>query len=101
MKNLILAVALLSPTTAFAASAYEINARDYDCAGIRKVIGQHHKVFVRTGLAGRSFRAPPAQCDLGDMYTTVTVRDSKGQQCVLQYACITDPSSFRNFDFDR
>ncbi|MDQ0320238.1 hypothetical protein QO002_002376 [Pararhizobium capsulatum DSM 1112] len=101
MKILIFAVGLLLPSTSFAADALNINARDHDCAAIGKIIRDNKKVFVRTGFGGRSFRYPPARCNLGDMYTTVTVRDAKGQQCVLKYACINDPSSFYNFSFDR
>ena len=101
MKTLIFAVALLFPATGFTADVLNVNARDHDCAAIGKIIRDNKKVFVRTGIGGRSFRYPPARCNLGDMYTTVTVRDAKGQQCVLQYACTTDPSSFRNFSFDR
>ncbi len=101
MRTLIFALALLMPATGFAAEVRNINAKDYDCSGIVGVIRADKKVFVRTGFGGRSFRYPPARCNLGDMYTTVQVRDKNGRQCTLQYACITDPSSFRNFSFGR
>ena len=96
MKKLIFAALLLSPSVAFAVDAYEIKARDHDCKSISDIIRQHGAVFVRTGFGGRSFRYPPAQCDLGDKYVTVALRDINKERCVLDYACVNDPESFYN-----
>lgn len=101
MKKLLLAIVSLLPSAVFAAEAVNVNARDHSCAELGQIIRGNPKVFVRTGLGGRSFRHPPARCNLGDMYTTVSVKDANGKMCVLQYACITDPASFRNFSFSR
>ena len=96
MKKLIIAIACLIPTAGFADEAYEIRSRDHTCAEISQIIREHKKVFVRTGFAGRSFRSPPVQCPLGEMYTTARIRDANGQMCVLDHSCIMDPSSFYN-----
>jgi hypothetical protein len=97
MRNVILAIAaLLLPSAAFAADAVEIKARDHSCAELSKFIRQNHKVFVRIGIGGRSFRYPPAQCRLGDKWATTSLRDRDGKLCVLDYACVYDPDSFYN-----
>ena len=101
MRNLILSAAFLFSSAAHAVEAYQINARDHSCAEIAQTVRQHKAVFVRTGFGGRSFRHPPGRCNLGDKYTTVSVRDANGQMCVLNYACVNDPSSFYNFNFSR
>ncbi|MDQ0322449.1 hypothetical protein QO002_004655 [Pararhizobium capsulatum DSM 1112] len=65
MKAVIFAVAPLLPSTGFAADALKVNARDHDCAAISKIIRDNKKEFVSTGFGGRSFRYPPARCNLG------------------------------------
>ena len=96
MRTMIFAALLLSPSMAFAVEAYEIRSSDHDCSGISAIIRQHKAVFVRAGFGGRSFRYPPASCDLGDKYETVHLRDMNGEMCVLDYACVRDPMSFYN-----
>jgi hypothetical protein len=48
------------------------------------------------GFGGRSFRYPPARCNLGDKYDTARVRDANGKLCLLDYECVYDPQSFYN-----
>jgi hypothetical protein len=96
MKNVILAAALLLPSSALAVEAVEVNARAHTCNELVQVIRQNKAVFVRSGFGGRSFRYPPARCRLGDKRDTVSLRDANGRQCVLDYACVYDPESFYN-----
>jgi hypothetical protein len=93
---LILAAALLLPTAAFALDAIEVNARDHSCRERAQIIQQITDVFVRMGLGGRSFRSPPARCQLGDKYSVARVRAANGEMCVLDYECVYDPQSFYN-----
>lgn len=96
MRSLILAAALLLPTAAFALDAVEVNARDHPCRELAQIIQQKKAVFVRMGLGGRSFRSPPARCQLGDKYSVARVRAANGEMCVLDYECVYDPQSFYN-----
>lgn len=96
MKHVALAVALLFPSAALAAEAVEVNARDHSCAELAQIIRKERAVFVRMGIGGRSFRYPPARCNLGDKYDTATVRDADGKMCRLDYECVYDPQSFYN-----
>lgn len=96
MKNVVLAIALLLPSATLAAEAVEVNAGDHSCAELRRVIQQQKRVFVRMGFGGRSFRYPPARCNLGDKYDSARVRDADGKICLLDYQCVYDPQSFYN-----
>jgi hypothetical protein len=96
MRSVILAVALSLPLPAFAAGATEVNAGDHSCGELAQIIRQNKKVFVRVGFGGRSFRYPPARCNLGDKYDTARVRDANGKLCLLGYECVYDPQSFYN-----
>jgi len=97
MRTVIFMVALSLPLPAFAASAVEVKAGDHSCGELAQIIRQNKKVFVRVGLGGRSFRYPPAQCDMGDKRSTTSVGDAEGRTCVLDYACVFDPASPYNF----
>jgi hypothetical protein len=97
MRNVILAAAVLLPLAAFGAETVKVDARAHTCNELAQIIRQSNKVFVRVGIGGRSFRYPPAKCSLGDKRSTTNLRDSKGKQCILDYACVYDPSSFYNF----
>ncbi|NLS03301.1 hypothetical protein HGP14_07955 [Rhizobium sp. P32RR-XVIII] len=96
MKSMILAGALLLPSSALAVEAVEVNARAYSCNQLAQIIRQQKAVFVRVGFGGRSFRYPPARCSLGDKWDTTSLRDADGRLCVLDYACVYDPDSFYN-----
>ncbi|WSH63462.1 hypothetical protein U8Q05_17585 [Rhizobium ruizarguesonis] len=96
MKSVVLAVALLFPSVALAVEAVEVNARDHSCEELAQIIRKDKAVFVRMGLGGRSFRYPPARCNLGDKYDTARVRDGNGKLCLLDYECVYDPQSFYN-----
>ncbi|WP_074062311.1 hypothetical protein [Rhizobium etli] len=100
MKNVILAAALLLPSSGLAAQAVEVNARAHTCSQITQIIRQSKAAFVRTGIGGRSFRYPPARCRLGDKRTIVSLRDANGQMCTLDYACVYDPESPYNWSLD-
>ncbi|TBC58292.1 hypothetical protein [Rhizobium ruizarguesonis] len=73
MKSVVLAVALLFPSVALAVEAVEVNARDHSCEELAQIIRKDKAVFVRMGFGGRSFRYPPARCNLGDKYDTARV----------------------------
>jgi hypothetical protein len=96
MKSIIVAVALLFPSVALAVEAVEVNAGDHTCEELAQIIRQDKAVFIRMGIGGRSFRYPPARCNLGDKYDTARIRDAKGKLCVLDYQCVYDPQSFYN-----
>lgn len=96
MKSTVLAVALLFPSAALALEAVEVNARDHSCEELAQIIRKDKAVFVRMGFGGRSFRYPPARCNLGDKYDTARVRDANGKLCLLDYECVYDPQSFYN-----
>jgi len=99
MKNMILTVAFLLPSSALAVEAVEVNARDYSCNQLAQIIRQEKAVFVRVGFGGRSFRYPPARCRLGDKRDTTSLRDANGRMCILDYACVYDPASSYNWSF--
>lgn len=96
MKCVVMVLALLLPSAVLAAETVEVNARDHSCAELRRVIQQEKRVFVRMGFGGRSFRYPPARCNLGDKYDTARVKDADGKICILDYECVYDPQSFYN-----
>lgn len=96
MRTVLFAAALLLPTAASAIEAVEVRARDHTCQELAQIIRQETAVFVRSGIGGRSFRSPSAQCSLGDKRDTVTVRAKNGELCLLDYACTYDPTSFYN-----
>ncbi|ARQ58923.1 UNVERIFIED_ORG: hypothetical protein GGE64_002831 [Rhizobium etli] len=96
MRIVVFAVALSLPLPAFAAGAMEVRAGDHSCRELAQIIRQNKKVFVRMGIGGRSFRYPPARCNLGDKYDTAAVRDADGKMCLLDYECVYDPQSFYN-----
>ncbi|MBB2701828.1 UNVERIFIED_ORG: hypothetical protein GGI66_006554 [Rhizobium esperanzae] len=96
MKIVVLAATLLLPSAALAVEAVEVNARDHSCAELTQIIRKDKAVFVRMGIGGRSFRYPPARCNLGDKYDSATVRDANGKMCRLDYECVYDPQSFYN-----
>lgn len=96
MKCVLMVLALLLPSAVLAAETVEVNARDHSCAELRRVIQQEKRVFVRMGFGGRSFRYPPARCNLGDKYDTARVKDADGKICILDHECVYDPQSFYN-----
>jgi hypothetical protein len=96
MRNAILAAVFLLPSAALAVETVKANARDHSCGELAQIIRQSKAVFVRAGIGGRSFRYPPAKCELGDKRATVSIRDASGNQCRLDYACVYDSGSFYN-----
>ncbi|ANL34923.1 hypothetical protein [Rhizobium phaseoli] len=96
MKIVVLAATLLLPSAALAVEAVEVKARDHSCEELTQIIRKDKAVFVRMGIGGRSFRYPPARCNLGDKYDSATVRDADGKMCRLDYECVYDPQSFYN-----
>ncbi|MBX5009648.1 hypothetical protein HJB67_06630 [Rhizobium lentis] len=96
MKSVAVAFVLLFPSAALAVEAVEVKAMDHSCEKLAQIIRKEKAVFMRMGIGGRSFRYPPARCNLGDKYDTATVRDADGKMCRLDYECVYDPQSFYN-----